>query len=130
MQIDASQFPITWMRKSMSAAGSAISPFVAFEALLARKEVFLLINEDGLDGGEHPHSPEEKKQMSLWMKRHKNELRTYVKAAIYVEKSSAKRLASRAFASMYEKFWGYPMLMVATKDEALTLARTLLPGDP
>ena len=36
---------------------------------------------------------------------------------------------ANAFALMYEKFWDYPMLMVATKDEALALAKKLLLGE-
>lgn len=129
MLIDATQFPLVWMRINAQSNAPEASPFAEFEALLARKEVFVLLNDEGLDKGEHEHSPEEMKQTSLWMKRHKSELRAFVKAAIYIESSTAKRLATKAFSLVYEKFWGYPMLMVATKDEALALAKKLLPGD-
>ena len=126
MLIDASQFPLVWIRFNAPGADPEASPFAEFEALLARKEVFVLLNDEGLDKGDHEHSPEEKKQTVLWMKRHKSELRAFIKAAIYIEPSTAKRLATKAFASVYEKFWGYPMLMVATRDQALALAQTLL----
>ena len=129
MLIDATRFPFVWMRMNAPSDNPDASPFSEFEALLARKESFVLFNDEGLDRGEHEHSPEEMKQASLWMKRHKSELRAFVKAGIYIEPNAAKRLATKAFALVYEKFWGYPMLMVATKDEALALARKLLPGE-
>ena len=126
MQIDASQFPRVWMRLNAPGSDPEVSPFDELEALLARKEIFVLLNDEGLDKGDHEHSPEEMKQASLWMKRHKRELKAFVKAGIYIEPSTAKRVATRAFALVYEKFWGYPMLMVATKDDALALAQQLL----
>ncbi|SKC74305.1 hypothetical protein [Paraburkholderia hospita] len=129
MLIDAAQFPLVWMRINAPSNNAEASPFSEFEALLAREEVFVLLNDEELDKGEHEHSPEEMKQTSLWMKRHKSELRAFVKAAIYIEPSTAKRLATKAFAVVYEKFWGYPMLMVASNDEALALAKKLLPGE-
>ncbi|CAG9295930.1 hypothetical protein [Celerinatantimonas diazotrophica] len=126
MQIDASQFPLIWMRFNAPGLDPEVSPFAEFEALLARQEVFVLLNDEGLDKGDHEHSSEEMKQTSRWMKRHKSELKSFVKAAIYIEPNTAKRLATKAFSLVYEKFWGYPMLMVATKDEALALAQQLL----
>ena len=129
MQIDASQFPLVWMRFNALGTDPEVSPFAEFESLLARKEIFVLLNDEGLDKGDHEHSPEEKRQTSLWMKGHKRELRAFVKAAIYIEPNTAKRLAIKAFAVVYEKFWGYPMLMVATKGGALALAQQLLFGE-
>ncbi|MDR6575951.1 hypothetical protein [Pseudomonas extremaustralis] len=129
MLIDATQFPLVWMQIATPSKNPEGSPFAEFEALLARKEVFVLLDDEGLDKGNHEHSPEEMKQTSLWMKNHKSDLRAFVKASIHIEPSTAKRLASKAFAVVYEKFWGYPMLMTATKEEALTLARKLLAGE-
>lgn len=126
MLIDTSQFPLVWIQLNAPGTNPETSPFADFEALLARKKVFVLLNEEGLDKGDHEHSREEKKQTSLWMKRHKSELRAFVKAAIYIEPNIARRLATRAFTLVYEKFWGYPMLMVATRDDALALAQQLL----
>ncbi|WP_347554401.1 hypothetical protein [Robbsia sp. KACC 23696] len=126
MLIDAARFPLVWMRMNAPSNNPDASPFSEFEALLARKEPFVLFNDEGLDTGEHAHSPEEMKQTSLWMKRHKGELRTFVKAMVCIESSAAKRLAAKAFAVVYEKFWGYPILMAANKEDALTLAQELL----
>lgn len=127
MLIDATQFPLVWTRINAPGNTSGASPFSEFEALLARQEAFVLLNDEGLDEGEHEHPQEEMKQTSLWMKRHKSELRAFVKAMICIESNTAKRLAAKAFAVVYEKFWGYPMLMVATREDALALAQQLLP---
>ncbi|WP_372387235.1 hypothetical protein [Xanthomonas axonopodis] len=128
MLIDTTEFPLVWMSLKKSSPDSDASQFAEFEALLARKEVFVIINDEGLDGEEHSHTKEEAKQTTLWMKRNKPALKAYIKAGIYIEPNAAKRLATKAFAVVFEKFWGYPMLIVATKDEALTLAQRLLQG--
>lgn len=130
MLIDATQFPLVWMQIAAPSKAAEESPFAEFETLLARKEVFVLLNEEGLDRDKHEHSPEEMKQTSLWMKRHKDELRAFVKASIHIEPNAAKRLGAKAFAVVFEKFWGYPMLTTATKEEALALAQNLLAGEP
>lgn len=125
MRIDATHFPFVWLQKT-TLGHSQEESLAEFEALLARNEPFVLISNEGLDKEQPEHSPEELKQITLWMKRHKSELKRYVKASIHIESSLAKRLAGKAFAIMYEKFWGYPMLIATTEDEALVLARKLL----
>lgn len=125
MRIDATQFPFVWLQKT-TLGDSQEKSLVEFEALLARNEPFVLLSNESLDQGQPEHSPDEMKQMALWMKRHKSELKRYVKASIHIESSLTKRLAGKAFAVVYEKFWGYPMLMTATEDEALALAQNLL----
>ena len=126
MFIDATRFPLVWIQIATASRNPEDSPFAEFEALLARKKSFVLLNDEGLGRGNHEHSPDEMKQTSLWMKRHKRELRAFVKASIHIEPSTTKRLAANAFAVIYAKFWGYPMLMTATKEEALALAHKLL----
>jgi hypothetical protein len=115
----------------MKASSQAVedAPFTQFETLLARRQAFVLLNYEGVDKSEHQKpSHEEMKQVSLWMKLHKAELRTFVKAMIYIEPSATKWLAIKAFATIYMNFWGYPILMVANLDEAQALAQELLLG--
>lgn len=127
MMIDSSQFPLVRMSVKASSSGSVESSFNLFEALLERKEPFVFINYDGIDTEKHQHSHDEQKSISLWMKRHRRDIKIYVKAIICIEPSLAKRLASKAFGTLFEKFWGYPMLTVATEDDALELAHKLIP---
>ena len=126
MLIDSSQFPLVWIRINTPSSATNASPFDEFETLLIKKEPFILLNDEGLDKGDHENTPAEMKQTTRWMKKNKSKLKAYVKVAIYIEPNIAKRIASKAFAVVYEKFWGYPMLMVATKEEALSLANNFL----
>lgn len=125
MLIDATQFPLVWMKTGPSSQATD-NPFEGFEALLARQEAFVLLNEEGLAADRHEHTHEERKQLSLWMKRHKGPLRAFVKAAIYIEPNTLTRLATQSFTLIYEKFWGYPMLITASREDAMTRARELL----
>ncbi|MFT9450488.1 hypothetical protein [Gluconobacter japonicus] len=127
MKTDVSHFPFVWLWFNTSNPESVAFSFVEFEQLLARKKPFVLLNDEGFDiDGSHEHSHEERKQTTLWMKRHKEALRTYVKGSIYIEPNAIKRLAAQPFATESVKFWGYPMHLVASEDEALNLACTLL----
>lgn len=131
MLINATQFPIVWIKMMKSNPITNISPLDEFEALLAKKTVFVLINDEGIDKEEreHSHTKEEAKHITLWMKRNKRDLKAYIKAGIYIEPNMTKRLAAKAFSLVFEKFWGYPMVIVPTKEEALILAKTLLAGE-
>ncbi|WP_273820460.1 MULTISPECIES: hypothetical protein [Pseudomonas] len=126
MQVDDTHFPLVWMQANRTGLAADDNPFAGFEALLERQQPFVLLNEEGLGEGRYEHTHEERKQVSLWMKRHKEPLRAFVKVAIYVEADAATRAATESFAPAYEKFWGYPMLIVASRDEALARARDYL----
>ncbi|NWB68297.1 hypothetical protein [Pseudomonas sp. I8001] len=126
MQLDSSTFPVV---KIVFDAPSDTPPqdtFGAFEALLLREEPFVLLHEKAVDESTHEHSHEERKQASIWMKKHKVALRTFVKGMIQVEPSAAKRLALKPFAVMFGKAWGYPLLVVESTDQAWALARDVL----
>lgn len=60
------------------------------------------------------------------MKKHKLQLRTLVLAMIVVEPSQAKRVAYKAMSAMFAKFWGYPMILAASREQAIDMARELL----
>ncbi|QIZ47174.1 hypothetical protein [Dickeya zeae] len=128
MRIDAAQFPFVWIQMAAPGKDPNVSPFTEFETLLARQEVFVLLNDEGTihDEHEHEHSPEEMKQITRWMKAHKSELRAFVKASIHIEPNKAKRIAAKPFAIVYEKFWGYPLMMASSKEDALATAQKLL----
>lgn len=125
MVIDSTHFPLVWMKVGASGIHTDDEGFKAFEALLARAEPFVLLDERAQQE-EHEHSHEERKQLSLWMKRHKAALRSFVKAQIFIEADLTRQKAAELFAGKFEAFWGYPLLVVATREEGLELARKLL----
>lgn len=129
MSMNSSNFPFVWMSLSPEQGHDPENDFVEFEANLKRGEPFVLLSDSAPAEGRE-HTPEEKKRTSLWMKKHKGELRKLVLAMILVEPSPAKRLGFKAFAVVFAKFWGYPLILASSREEAMTIAKGLLPGHP
>lgn len=123
MRIDLKDFPIVWIYWNEASEQEA---FTEIEKLFTRKVPFVLLTSDMSEQDEKEHDPAERKQASLWMKRNKADIRQYIKAMIVIEPSKAKRLASKAFTMIFEKFWGYPMICVEDREEALKAARSRL----
>lgn len=127
MILDASAFPLVWMRADDGPETDDDAVLIAFEELLERQRPFVLIAEGGPRA--HEHSQEDRKRLSLWLKRHRQELRL-IKAMIVIEPSTAKRLAAKAFTIMFTKFWGYPLIWAGIREEAIATAARLLAGEP
>ncbi|CAO3426167.1 hypothetical protein [Azospirillum endophyticum] len=125
MPLDSTNFPLVWVTYEEGPDHDHDKDFQAFEANLRRGEPFVLLTDSAL-AEDHEHSQEEKKRNALWMKRHKAELRNLVLAMIVIEPSAAKRLAFKAFGVAFAKFWGYPMRLASSREEALEIARNLL----
>ena len=126
MRLDSTTFPVVKIVFDAPNEGGPEDAFLVFESLLARQQPFLLLHEKSVDENNHEHSHEERKQASIWMKKNKQALRTYVRGMIQVEPSAAQRLALKPFAVMFGKAWGYPLLVVESKDQAWALARDVL----
>ncbi|QJI28905.1 hypothetical protein HKK55_09290 [Pseudomonas sp. ADAK18] len=129
MQLDSSTFPVVKIDFDAPAGPGAEDVFVTFSRLLERQQPFLLLHDKAVDETAHEHSHEERKQASIWMKKNKPALCTFVKGMIQVEPSAAKRLALKPFAATFGKAWGYPLLVVESKERAWTLARDVLDGE-
>ena len=125
MTMNSSDFPLVWLNFSHQPGHDAQKDFDEFEANLKRGESFVILS-DSSPSEDHEHTPEEKKLVSLWMKKHKLQLRTLVLAMIVVEPSQAKRVAYKAMSAMFAKFWGYPMILAASREQAIDMARELL----
>ena len=128
MLINSSDFPFVWMNLAQEPGHDHEKDFAEFEANLQRGEPFVILT-DTAPADDHEHSPEEKKRTALWMKKNKVELRKRVLAMIMIEPNSAKRLGFKAFAVVFAKFWGYPLLLAASREQAMETARELLARD-
>ena len=126
MRLDSSTFPVVKIFFDAPSEGAPEDAFLTFEYLLAREQPFLLLHEKAVDENNHEHAHEERKRASIWMKKNKAALRAYVKGMIQVEPSAAKRLALKPFAVTFGKAWGYPLLVVESKDRAWALAQDVL----
>ncbi|MDR7052005.1 hypothetical protein J2X54_004507 [Duganella sp. 3397] len=128
MSINSSNFPLVWMNFTQEPGHDPQKDFDEFEANLQRGEPFVLLT-DTVPAEDHEHSPEDNKRSALWMKKHKVQLRKLVLAAIMIEPNAAKRLGFKAFAVVFAKFWGYPLLLAATREQAMEMAGELLAKD-
>ncbi|MBY8932159.1 hypothetical protein J1G33_27645 [Pseudomonas sp. P867] len=128
MSVNSSDFPFVWMSLTQEPGHDHQKDFAELEANLQRAEPFVFLT-DTVPTEDHEHSAEEKKRTALWMKKHKVELRKWVLAMIMIEPNSAKRLGFKAFALVFAKFWGYPLLLAASREQAMEMARELLPKD-
>ena len=129
MRLDSSTFPVVKIFFDAPSEGAPEDAFLTFEHLLAREQPFLLLHEKAVDENSHEHAHEERKRASIWMKKNKAALRAYVKGMIQVEPSAAKRLALKPFAVTFGKAWGYPLLVVESKDRAWALAQDVLDAE-
>lgn len=125
MPLDSTNFPLVWMSYDHGPDHDHDEDFAALEANLKRGAPFVVLT-DSAPAEDHEHSQEEKKRTSLWMKKHKDELQTLVLAMIVIEPSFAKRLAFKPFGVAFAKFWGYPMLLAMSHEEAMKIAAELL----
>lgn len=125
MSMNSSQFPFVWMGFGQDLGQDSQRDFAEFEANLKRGEPFVLLSDTPPTEG-HEHAPEDKRRTALWMKKHKSELRKLVLAMILVEPNAAKRLGFKAFAILFTKFWGYPLVLAASREEAMEIAKGLL----
>jgi len=125
MLMNSSDFPLVWMNLTQAPGHDHQKDFEEFEANLQRGEPFVILT-DTAPAEDHEHSPEDKKRTALCMKKHKAELRRLVLAAILIEPNSAKRLGFKAFAVLFAKFWGYPLLLTASREQAMEMAREIL----
>jgi hypothetical protein len=126
MRLDSTTFPVVKIVFDAPNQDGPEDAFRVFEDLLARQQSFLLLHEKAADENNHEHSHEQRKQASIWMKKHRQALHMFVKGMIQVEPSAAKRLALKPFALMFGKAWGYPLLVVESKEQAWALARDVL----
>ena len=127
MPLDITNFPLVWMSYDEAPDHDHDEDFAALEACLERGAPFVILSDNApTEDEDHDHSQEEKKRTALWMKKHKAELRTLVLAMIVIEPSAARRLAFKPFGVIFSKFWGFPLRIALTREEALGVAGNLL----
>ena len=125
MSLDSTNFPLVWMSYDEGPDHDHDEDFEALEVNLRRGMPFVILS-DSAPAEQHEHSQEEKKRTALWMKKHKIELRTLVLAMVVIEPSAAKRMTFKAFGVAFAKFWGYPLRLASSREEAMTIAAELL----
>ncbi len=129
MLLEDAAFPIIRMHYNRTGPEGDASGFTLFDALLVQPRPFVLIGLGGSDQA-HEQTHEERKRLTLWMKRNREPLHRLVKAMVYIETQPARRFVAKTSAAVFGKFWGFPMLVAASEEEALRVAERLLAGEP
>lgn len=128
MHVDINEFPQVWMDFTLGVGQTTDEVLAVYTDLLARGEPFVFLGEGGdFEGDRAAQDVADRKKTSLWMKRNRTAITALVRAMIYIEPNVSKRITVRAFALVYEKFWGYPMFVAASREEAMAIVRTVLP---
>ena len=127
MEIDASRFPVVRMRENAQVNQPVGTVLEHYVHLLQRDEPFVVIADTFPSQGDRKQERgEDRRAVTMCMKAHKTEISRLIKGHIQVVKNAELRPEAKQFATIFQKFWGYPMFVVATEDEALFMAVTLL----
>lgn len=125
MKVNTEDFPFVWTYMQEEGPNTGVSPLEQFEILLNRNEPFIILNDEGLSIGEFKEDRQHMHQISRWVKINRKRLTTLVKASIYIESDENKRLSAKEIIPSYQKLWGYPFYITASKDEAVQFGRKL-----
>lgn len=127
MNIDACDFPLVRMQNDPALAVPVDEVLAQNLELLQRGEPFVVIGE-GLpnEGEREDENVDDRRKVALFMKANKTEIRRLIKGHIQIVPEVEKRDGAESFSVMFEKFWGYPMFVVATEQEAQAKAKSLL----
>lgn len=126
MNIDATEYPIVWMDYEPAQGVPVEEALASISTLLARNRPLVFLAQNEPSDTNRQEGAEERRAVALWMKANKREIRRLALGQVQIVPEAAKRVAMRAFSVVFAKFWGYPMFVVASVDEALTKARSLL----
>ncbi|CAI1751692.1 Uncharacterised protein [Serratia proteamaculans] len=126
MSLDSTTFPLVWMRQL--AAGQpqdTVAEFAEFSRLLQREQAFVLLCDRRMDeNGEHDR--DERTQIALWKRDHREALARWVKGMVLIEPDDVRRQAAAEFVDFASRFWGYPVQVVASEAQACELAQRWL----
>lgn len=116
MNIDARHFPQVTLEYNATLNLPMNEVLAQLSELIARDLPFAFIATGGL--GEANADPEDHKKLSLWMKANKPQIVKTIKGHVQIVEDAAGQAAAREFVPTFIKFWGYPMLVAATAEEA------------
>jgi hypothetical protein len=116
------------MHRDASANQNSESQFAELDGLLSRQQVFVILSGDSVDPAAHKETKDERKQILLWIKQHKTEIKAFIKGMVQIEPNATKRIAAKAVAITFSKFWGFPLILVSSKEEGVEAANNLLSG--
>ncbi|CUW02724.1 Uncharacterised protein [Serratia grimesii] len=126
MSLDSAIFPLVWMRQpTAEQPHDTAAEFAEFSRLLQREQPFVLLCDRRMDD-DGKHDRDERTQIALWKRDHREALARWVKGMVLIEPDDVRRQAAEAFVDFASRFWGYPVQVVASERQAHELAQRLL----
>ncbi|GAA5098683.1 hypothetical protein [Wohlfahrtiimonas larvae] len=124
MKVDAIEFPIVRVDYVKGPNENIEDTLSDLSDLLKRQQPFVFVGE-GVPQEENKNL-EERKKVALWMKANHEDVQKWIKGHVHVVKEADKFEMMQEFSIIFKKFWGYPMIVVRTSEEALSEAALLL----
>lgn len=126
MQIDTTEFPIVKMDYSVPYNTDFREILQSLNELFAKKVPFVIIGAGERSEEDEAQSRVDRHEAGIWAKAHRQEIQKWIKMHYYVESDAKKVLEMEEFSVIFEKFWGYPLMVVPSMEEAYRRAETLL----
>lgn len=99
----------------------------SLQSIIDRKQRFVIAWIPARhDHDDEPH--EDEKQSMIWLKRHREELRTWCAGYVYITQDPELRALLNGRFPVVEKFLSFPKQVVDDRDEARAVARAMLEG--
>lgn len=126
MQIDTTEFPIVKMDYSVPYQTDFREILASLDELFARKTPFVIIGRGERSEKDEAQSKEDRHEAGLWAKARKEQIAESIMIHYYVESDPVKVLEMEEFSVIFEKFWGYPLVVVSSVEEGYRRAHALL----
>ncbi len=126
MRIDIANFPIVQMDYSAPYVTDFREILDCYDLLFAKQLPFVIIGEGESSPEEAAQAKDDRKEIAAWANQRKDALKKWVLSSFMVIPDVRKREEMMLYAPIFEKFWEYPFVMVASREEAHERALRLL----
>lgn len=126
MQIDTTEFPIVKMNYSVPYNTDFREVLHSLNELLSRQIPFVIIGKGERSEKDEAQSRADRHEAGDWVKEHKEEIQKWIKMHFYVASDPVKVAEMEEFSVIFEKFWGYPLVVVPSVEEGYKRGRALL----
>ncbi len=118
MQIDTTEFPIVKMDYGAPYQTDFREVLSCLDTLFERKIPFVIIGAGARSEEDETQSREDRHEAGLWAKARKKQIAASIMVHYYVESDPVKVAEMEEFSVIFEKFWGYPLVVVSSMVEA------------
>lgn len=128
MRMDIVDFPIVKMDYSAPYITDFREILDGLDQLFAKEQPFVIIGEgeSSQEEADQSKAKEVRMEIAAWANQRKAHLNRWVLSSFMIIPDPKKREEMRLYAPIFEKFWEYPFVMVASREEAYQKASVLL----